>query len=324
MSTGRTIGIRTCGRAGQIALLLPLARRLRVGLCMTCGWERLPVCAVHGRRSADTAPDGVCWYKGLSLRRNRREDAVLVESQAVGAAAIFGGLEARAANLCEVSNTLDESAIETYLATSAVAAGNGSALAGRRRLVMLLDILRWGRALLAVRVLRRRGARPLVGAWKTILLLVLRVLVCGHVRARLLGRWRRESGVHLRGQVSRRSDSLWQARGWAGRCEGRCTLLTRDDGTRDCTQLDTVHTLHCRRLDLHARAAADRRRWQAAGSQAAASEGAFGPGHRGEGTWRVVGLVEGCVEAWKRGSVGDGCRKCVESAALQRGAVTPS
>jgi hypothetical protein len=123
-------------------------------------------------------------------------------------------------------HTLERSAIETYLAASAVAAGNGSALAGRRRLVVLLDILRWGRALLAVRILRRRGARPLVGARKTILLLILRVLVCSHVRARLLRRWRREGGVHLGGQVSGRSDSLWQARGWAGRCEGRCTLLT--------------------------------------------------------------------------------------------------
>lgn len=105
MSTGRTIGIRTCGRAGQVALLLPLARRLRVGLCVVCRREGLPVRAVHGRGSADTAPDGVCWDKGLSLRRDRREDAVLVESQAVGAAAVFGGLEARAANLCKVSRT---------------------------------------------------------------------------------------------------------------------------------------------------------------------------------------------------------------------------
>ena len=78
--------------------------------------------------------------------------------------------------------------------------------------MVLLDILRWGRALLAVRILRRRGARPLVGARKTILLLVLRVLVCGHVRARLLRRWRREGGVHLR---------LRSAGGQAayGRCE---------------------------------------------------------------------------------------------------------
>ena len=63
-------------------------------------------------------------------------------------------------------------------------------------MVLLLDIL-WRRALLAVRVVRRRGARPLVGAWKTILLLVLRVLVGSHIRARLLGWRRREGGVHL-------------------------------------------------------------------------------------------------------------------------------
>jgi hypothetical protein len=48
----------------------------------------------------------------------------------------------------------------------------------------------------------------------------------------------------------------------------------------------------------YARAAADRRRWQAAGSQAAASEGASGPGQPGEGTWRVLVWLEG---AWKRG-----------------------
>ena len=64
--------------------------------------------------------------------------------------------------------------------------------------MVLLDILRWRRrALLAVRILRRRGARPLVGARKTILLLVLRVLVGSHVRARLLERRRREGGVYL-------------------------------------------------------------------------------------------------------------------------------
>ena len=92
---------------------------------------------------------------------------------------------------------------------------------------MLLDILRWRRrALLAVRILRRRGARPLVGARKTVLLLVLRVLVGGHVRTRLLGRGRRER-VHLVEQVSWRSGSLWQERRWAGTAEGRCTHADR-------------------------------------------------------------------------------------------------
>ena len=104
MSTGRTIGIRTCGRAGQILLLLlPLARRLPIGLCVVCRWEGLPVGAVHGRGSADTAPDGVGWDESLCLCRDGREDAVLVEPQAVRAATILSSLKAGATDLYEVS-----------------------------------------------------------------------------------------------------------------------------------------------------------------------------------------------------------------------------
>jgi hypothetical protein len=86
-----------------------------------------------------------------------------------------------------------------YLAASAVPAGNGSALAGSWRLVVLLDILRWWRRLLSIWVWRRRSTRPFIGAWQTVrlrvLVLVLRML--GHVGSRLLGRRRRERGVHL-------------------------------------------------------------------------------------------------------------------------------
>lgn len=107
--TGRTIGIRTCGGAGQIALLLlPRARRLAVGICVARRRQRLPVRAVHGWRGAHTAPDGVRGDKGLRLRRDGREDAVLVEPQAVGAAAVLGGLEAGAADLEQVSKTQRE------------------------------------------------------------------------------------------------------------------------------------------------------------------------------------------------------------------------
>lgn len=201
--TGRTIGIRTCGGAGQIARLrlLPRARRLAIGVCMARRRQGLPVGTVHGRRRADASPDGVCGDKGLRLRRDGREDAVLVESQAIGAPAVLGGLEAGAADLGQVSKSRSRTGATgaSYLAAAAVAAGNGSALArGGRLVVLLLDIL-WRRALLAVRVVRRRGARPLVGAWQAVLLLVLRVLVLvgGHVRARLLGRRRREGRVHL-------------------------------------------------------------------------------------------------------------------------------
>lgn len=84
-----------------------------------------------------------------------------------------------------------------YLATSAVPAGNGSALSGSWRLVVLLDILRRRRWLLAVRVWRRRGARPLIGAWQAVGLLVLVLRMLGHVGSGLLGRRRRERGVHL-------------------------------------------------------------------------------------------------------------------------------
>lgn len=198
--TGRTIGIRTCGGARQIArLLLPRARRLSIGICVARWRQRLPVRAVHGRGRADAAPDGVCGDEGLRLRGDGGEDAVLVESQAVGAAAVLGGLEAGAADLKQMSMTVVCIGGNGgfYLAAAAVAAGNGSALARGRRLVVLLDVL-WRRGLLAVRILRRRGARPLVGAWQTVLLLVLRVLgVGGHVGARLLGRRRREGRVHL-------------------------------------------------------------------------------------------------------------------------------
>jgi hypothetical protein len=111
-----------------------------------------------------------------------------------------------------------------YLATSAVAAGNGGALArGWGLVVLLLDVLgRRGRALLAIWILGRRGARPLVGPWQAILLLVLWVLVGGHVRARLLGRRGRERGVHLRGAVSAGDGQLMAA----SRVRGALHLLT--------------------------------------------------------------------------------------------------
>ena len=216
--TRRTIGIRTCGGAGQIARLrlLPRARRLAIGVCMARRRQGLPVGAVHGRGRADASPDGVCGDEGLRLRRDRREDAVLVESQAVGAPAVLGGLEAGAADLGQVSTSQSHTCAvgASYLAATAVATGNGSALArGGRLVVLLLDIL-WRRALLAVRVVRRRGARPLVGAWQAVLLLVLRVLVLvgGHVRARLLGGRRREGRVHLARAVSAGGGRLmlWQ------------------------------------------------------------------------------------------------------------------
>lgn len=66
--------------------------------------------------------------------------------------------------------------------------------------MVLLDILRWRRRLLAVWVCWWRSACPLVGAGQAVgrlllLLLILRML--SHVGSRLLGRRRRECGVHL-------------------------------------------------------------------------------------------------------------------------------
>jgi hypothetical protein len=83
-----------------------------------------------------------------------------------------------------------------YLATSAVATGNGSALSWGWRLVVLLDILggRWW--LLAI-VWWRRSACPLVGAWQTVWLLVLVLRMLSHVGSGLLRWWRWECRVHL-------------------------------------------------------------------------------------------------------------------------------
>lgn len=102
-----------------------------------------------------------------------------------------------------------------YLAASAVAAGNGSALTRRWRLVVLLDVLGWRRGLLSIWVWRRRSAGPLVGAGQTVGLgmrvrvrVRVRVLVLGmlgHVGSRLLGGRRRERGVHLWIHVSKLS-----------------------------------------------------------------------------------------------------------------------
>lgn len=200
-----------------------------------------------------------------------------------------------------------------YLAAAAVAAGNGSALAGRGRLVVLLDVLR-RRGLLAVWILRRRRACPLVGAWQAVLLLllllrvVLGVLVGGHVGARLLRRGRgREGGVDLGGgQVSQ-----CVCHGQSGDKEARHAAWRQDAGA-----------------NLRARAEADRRRLQAAaGSRAAASGWASGPGRAGAGTWRRRWRRRcwrrGC---WWRGWASargegwaTGCRAWGKSAVLQRG-----
>ena len=114
-----------------------------------------------------------------------------------------------------------EARARAYLATTAVAASNGSALARGGRLV-LLDVLRRGRGLVVLAVgivgvvwVGRGRAGPLVGAGQAVGLLVLwvlsvlgvlwvlsmlrvwqRVLVGGHVWTGLLGR-QRQGLAHL-------------------------------------------------------------------------------------------------------------------------------
>jgi hypothetical protein len=88
--------VRTCSWARQILLL---ARWLPVGITVARRRKGLPIGTVHGRWLSDAAPDGVGRDESLGLRGDGGEDAVLVEPHAVGAAAIFSRLEARAPDL---------------------------------------------------------------------------------------------------------------------------------------------------------------------------------------------------------------------------------
>jgi hypothetical protein len=192
----RVSWVRTCSWAGQILLLRAL---LLVRLCVARRRQRLAIRAVHGRRLPDTTPDCVSRNKRLSLCRDGSENAVLVESHAVGASAVLGRLETRASDLQEVSGSFFVSIAQqwTYLAAPAVPTGNSSALARSWWLVMLLDILRRRGRLTAIWILGRRAPIPLVGPRETVGLLVLRMLVGSHVGARLLRWWRWEGGSHL-------------------------------------------------------------------------------------------------------------------------------
>jgi hypothetical protein len=218
-STRRTIvrmsWVRTCCGTGQILLL---ARGLPVGVAVVCRRKRLPIGAIHGRGLADATPDCMRRNECLGLGGNGGEDAVLVEPHAVGATTVFCRLEAGAPNLrlsqLAVSLSLVVALARaiamamTHLPTSTVAAGNGSALAGSWRLVVvLLHILGRRRRLLAIWIWRRRRAGPLVGAGQTIWLLVLILRMLGHVGSGLLRRRRRERGVHMRGRL--RIRAIW-------------------------------------------------------------------------------------------------------------------
>lgn len=106
-STGWTIfrmnWVRTCSWARQIALLARRWRRLAVRITVICRRQRLSIGAIHGWWLSHTPPNSVRGNKSLRLGGHRCENTVLVETHAIGAAAVFGGLKAGAANLCCVS-----------------------------------------------------------------------------------------------------------------------------------------------------------------------------------------------------------------------------
>ena len=61
--------------------------------------KRLPVGPIQRRRGSCATPDGVSRNESLRLRRHGSKDAILIESQAIRAAAVVGSLEPRAPNL---------------------------------------------------------------------------------------------------------------------------------------------------------------------------------------------------------------------------------
>lgn len=100
--TRQIVGWRGRGLLWLLLLLLLrllLARRLTVCFGVLRSRQWLAVGTVHGRRLTDAAPDGVGRHKGLSLSGDGGEDAVLVKTHAVGAAAVVCSFESRAANL---------------------------------------------------------------------------------------------------------------------------------------------------------------------------------------------------------------------------------
>lgn len=166
MTRGR---IRTC-RAGQRVARLGVRRTVGVGRRLSSG-QWLAVGAVQRRWRASTAPDGVSRHKSLSLGGDGGEDALLREAHAVGAAAVFRGLKARAADLgggLGQRTRLVLRAVDIYLAPSAVAAGDGGALA-RSGLVLLVHV----RRRLSVGVRGRRARIHLVWRREAVGLLLL-------------------------------------------------------------------------------------------------------------------------------------------------------
>lgn len=108
-------------------------------------------------------------HKSGGVGRDGREDAFLLEPLAVGTPSIFGGFEARAANLRRISLVFQGSPIPrpADLASSAIATGNGCALPwcwlmlgihvmGRWRSTMRILRMAWIHIILRMAVIIRR------------------------------------------------------------------------------------------------------------------------------------------------------------------------
>jgi hypothetical protein len=257
-STGRTVLwislVRTCSGAGQILLLAGL---LAVGLGVARRRKGLPVGTVHWRRLSNAPPDSVGGDKGLRLRGDGRENAVLVKAHAVLAAPVLGGLEARAANL-EIVSGEPQGAI-----TRALPCDGGST----------------GRQLQCADAGRAAGGAA------------ARTAVAAAVHGTdLAGGGRGSTRWGLGGG---RTVAAAAAAG-TGRAAGqpcRVAALEGEEGAscssgrRQVSAGDQL-TQHAARngADLHVRAA-DRSRWRAAARWAAASGRAAGLGHPGAETW---------------------------------------
>jgi len=260
-STGRT-GIwislvRTCSGAGQILLLA--GRLLAIGLGVARGRKGLPVGAIHGRRLSDAPPDGVGGDKGLRLRRDGREDAVLVEAHAVLAAAVLGSLEARTADLEYVSGE------RVGAITLALPCDGGSS--GRQ-----LQCAGAGRAAGGAAAARTAEAAAVHGT---------DLAAEGRGSSRWgLGVGRTAAAAAGTGRAGGRSCRVAAPGGEAG---ASCS-----PGRRQVSAGNHITQQVARDgADLHARAAG-RSRWRAAERWAAASGWAAGLGHPGAETWSAA------------------------------------
>lgn len=136
-------------------ILTGLLRRILLLVAIGVRWKRLAVCAVERlvRWCILAAIERMRGDECLGLSAHGREDALLREAHAVGAAPIFRLIETRAANLWKRQSITrcerwSVRVLDAYLASSTVATRDCSSLARRR--------LGWR---VAAHVLRRIGRR---------------------------------------------------------------------------------------------------------------------------------------------------------------------